>query len=459
MTCGWETSGKVIRGIDRQSLGVINIVLMFFGIFYFLICFFTALYLSNNKKQIPLLAWSLLACGLVYGLFGGYFLNGGYLLAEYPGIAYLKNNRQIFFFHSVFSTAIFFGMYIGWNFKNTVFDMIVFKSRKIFNVSNKTIFSLAWFFLIFGFFLRWLYSKEYGGFIKYLAYSRAIRSGIFEINNPFSFLQPFGSLVLISSYFFWSLFHSGYKKNKSFFGLLLSFLFSLYILFSLQGRMGFLIYLSTFVLSLVYIKKIKTIYLVLGIIPAGFLLILFAYILSNLLGIKGADSFVYYIVKELSFPFVSFFAQLEHNQYLFGCFLDIITAPIHLLPSSITSGWFLSANQLNTLVISGAIKGEMGVTGTIPVDLITFGLMQLHFIGIFFIGILFGIVIKLLQNIAMSISNKNVSLVYLSNFSINIAFMSVFYAGSSNFIGKLFPFILIWLVFYALSIIKRLKIK
>lgn len=39
-------------------------------------------------------------------------------------------------------------------------------------------------------------------FFEYLEYNRRIRSGIFEINNFFSFLQPFGALSFFASYMF-----------------------------------------------------------------------------------------------------------------------------------------------------------------------------------------------------------------------------------------------------------------
>ena len=152
------------------------------------------------------------------------------------------------------------------------------------------------------------------------------------------------------------------------------------------------------------------------------------YLISNLLDIKGADNVMYYVIRELSFPFVSFFAQLNDGAH-FGLFFDVLIAPLFALPSSITSGWFITSDQLNTELIAGAVKGDRGVTGTIPVDLVTFGLMQAHVVGVFLYATLFGYLVRIFSSVAMSFSNQGLASAFTAYFVVNFAVISIFYAS------------------------------
>lgn len=46
--------------------------------------------------------------------------------------------------------------------------------------------------------------------------------------------------------------------------------------------------------------------------------------------LKPADNFVVFIAREISFPYVSFFTQLDYVENLYRFFKDLFFAPIYL---------------------------------------------------------------------------------------------------------------------------------
>jgi len=86
-----------------------------------------------------------------------------------------------------------------------------------------------------------LYAQAYGGVLGQLEYSSMIRSSLFDTgpSNALSFLQSFGGLAMIAAFGFFGLRLSGRRNFLALLGFLLSFLFSLYVLYSWLGRTGF----------------------------------------------------------------------------------------------------------------------------------------------------------------------------------------------------------------------------
>lgn len=144
--------------------------------------------------------------------------------------------------------------------------------------------------------------------------------------------------------------------------------------------------------------------------------------------LKPADNLIEFIARELSFPYVNFFAQLDYGENLFRLFKDLFLAPIYLLPSSLWTKWVENVSQVNTALIMGAPKGEQGVTGEIPVDLLTLGLMQASIFGIVIVGMIFGIFLKILQSLIDTIKNLGIRSVFEAHIALKIAVLGVFYA-------------------------------
>jgi len=278
-----------------------------------------------------------------------------------------------------------------------------------------------------------VYAEAYGGFLGQFEYSTLIRSGLFDLvpSNPFSFLRPFASLAMISSFGFFGLWISKERGVAIRLGFILSFLFSLTILFGMQGRMGFLVFLASFPLALGMYRSLSPLRLIAigGIAFMG--LLVGAYGLSGLLDLKSADNFLEFLARELSFPFGSLFAQISHGEHHFRGFIDFLWVPAYLLPSSWWMNWFEPVSHVNTAIILGAPKGAAGVTGSIPVDLLTLGIMQAHLPGVFITGMLFGALLRGVHNILGQIACRGVRVAFEANLVFSLAVLSVFYSQPS----------------------------
>jgi len=234
-------------------------------------------------------------------------------------------------------------------------------------------------------------------------------------------------------------------------------IFSIYVLYSLFGRISFIVYLAVFVLAKVSKKGLTSKAIFLGGL-SGFVLVIYsAYWISLALDLKAADSIFEFAAREVSFPFVSFFAQFETEKYLYRGFIDFAAIPLHFLPSSLTDNWFVDAGKVNTLVVSGAVKGMDGVYGTIPVDLLTLGFMQLSVFGVPLIGILFGGTIRTLEAFVGGMESVGLKRILLSYVTIKFAMVAVFYSQPSDVVLDNFALIASLLLILAYGRITRIK--
>ncbi len=275
--------------------------------------------------------------------------------------------------------------------------------------------------------LQVVYSHAYGGLAGVLTYANSLRSGIFEIYNQWSFLKPLTGLVFFASFIFYGLILSPVQRHP-WFGFVLSFIFSIYLLYSWFGRIGFLAYLATFVLSGILYRRSKPVsVLVLGAAILGSMLVA-AYYLSFALNLKFIDGLPAYLASELSFPFASFFGHLQEGPHQFRWFIDFAALPLYFLPSSLWIDWFEDVSRVNTILIMGAAKGEAGVTGGIPVDLLTLGLLQASIMGVAVVGAVFGVFLRACQFFVDRIPHTGVRLVVTAHLALKLAILGVFYA-------------------------------
>lgn len=131
-------------------------------------------------------------------------------------------------------------------------------------------------------------------------------------------------------------------------------------------------------------------------------------------------------------------------------------SPLYLLPSSWWAQWVENISQVNTALIMGAPKGEQGITGGIPVDLLTLGLMQSHILGVAVVGIIFGSLLRVIQKLVDCIPNWGVKCLFQAYIAMRIAVLGIFYAQPALFISLNFPLLIVALVM--VTVLKAPKI-
>lgn len=300
----------------------------------------------------------------------------------------------------------------------------------------------AWLLLAVAFISYVLYAKAYGGFGGLLYYAKVIRSGILLVNNPFSFLQRFGGFAFFASFIFYALLIDKNLKGKRkdcTAGFIISFCLSVFVLYSWDGRVAFMVYLLVFLLSPILYRNKSVIRLArkLAIVLVfGLILIVVCDRLLNRspVGISVTSLFV----RELSFPSAAFITWLGKDS--FRWFKDILIAPMYLLPSRIWR-YMLgldTASMLLTYDFWGANKGEAGVTGSVPVDLLTFSYMQAHIAGVVIVGLLVGAALYSLQQLQSKIPLESVRAVVSSDIILNLVILTVPYGEPYHILTRSF---------------------
>jgi hypothetical protein len=398
------------------------------GLTFFLLCLIFVVWHSLRRGRLTLIDWAMLGMGGVYG--AGWALvvfvtrEGGNPTWE----KWLLPFEYLYPVHTIAAMILSVSVWFGW----LLLGPLCFRRRKVHPLPSNSyetkLITTMWLLLVVAFVMQWLYTQAYGGFIGLLEYSASIRSAIFTVENRLSFFRSFGGLALFASFGFFGLWLSRCRSLAVWVGLFLSVGFSLYLLYSRLGRIGFLVYLATFILGAFLSRRPRPFVLLMGGGSAMLAIVIGAYYLSLCLNLKPADSLPAFLAKELSFPFGSFFAQLDLGEHLFRAFKDFLVAPVYLLPSSLWSQWVENVGQINTAVIMGAPKGEQGVTGGIPVDLLTLGFMQASVFGVAVVGIIFGALLRLSQCLLDGLANPGVRAVFGAYVALKIAVLGIFYA-------------------------------
>lgn len=417
----------------------------FTGSLFFLICIAIVFLHVQKTKKVSLLDWSILGMGGIYG-FGWVLVldvttqDGNPLWADL-----LLSSTEHFLYHAIATQILLLGVLAGWFFCTGVSDILKPKlsSTQIFSPRKWSL--VFWMLLFFSVASQFLYTHAYGGPIGLFQYAVQIRSGAFESvpANSLSFLKPFGGFSIIASLGFFGLAVSERRTILDKFGFSIALSFSTFVLISWLGRLGLFAFLLTFPVAYATLK-IKQVERLLVIYACGLVVLLATiYYISSTLEFKSADSLHVFFVREISFPFVGFFSQISSGKYLNQGFTEILFSPLYLLPSSIWSLYIESSGQINTSVISGASKGTAGQTSTIPVDLLTLGVMQLKLTGVALTGFLFGVMLNLVSKVVNSIQTRGIRIAFECNLALSVAIIGVFYAQPNLFITNLFH----WIVF------------
>lgn len=369
--------------------------------------------------------------------------------------------HNLLFLNTIAAAMAVIGLLIGWNLAMAGSRIHSPNVQGVFSsVQNPTIYAASfWIMLIVAVGSQVLYTMDYGGLFGAIEYSRLIRSGLFDsfIRSRFSFLEPFGDFAFLACFGFWGLILSGWNRTGVKLGFIASLIVSLYVLYLNQGRLNAVAFFAIIAMTTIYVKAKRPAYiftLALIAIPS---VIYATYGISNLLKLNSSNNLYDFYIKEISFIFVAFFAQLGNPDGLHRFFYDAVTYPAYLLPSSMTAGWLNDPSVLNTTLIHGAPKGQHGITSSMPVDIVTMGLMQMNFAGIIPYAMLYGALMAAVHRICMSVAPTGLRATFYAYICIKIAGIGIFYAHPATVVVGNFALIVVLLVAIIGSWLRRIR--
>lgn len=404
------------------------------------------MWVAQREKRVSIAAISLMMVGVVYGLGSMTVLSATAAGLNPEWSDFIDPQSTTWPFHQMLAFLVFGSILLGYVVAKPAIPREIFRQSSH-PKAHRDLRRSFWWILIAAVLIQLAHTWDYGGPLAALDHGEAVRSSRPIAENRLSFLKPLASLAFFSSLGFYGLLLSGRRALPIATGFLIATAFSLYILYYWVGRMGFLIFLASFPLAWLTFRT-KSPALLVGILalaaPLGLAAI---YFISNALGIKGGDSFLGFVAREISFPFGSFSAWMDAAEVPTRFFSDIMAMPIFALPERVWSNWIVPAGDLNTALINGAPKGEEGVTGAIPIDILTLGYLQFGGVGVGIVSALFGALLAFLDRALMSIPNRGVAHSLAAYVALKIGFMGVFYADTNQFVksnlGLLLTFVIL----------------
>jgi hypothetical protein len=281
--------------------------------------------------------------------------------------------------------------------------------NKILDKQNYILFLIiGWVTLLVSMLLYWLYSIALGGFVSIIINAMAIRNGVFDlISNKWSFLAKFGGLAFFSSFIFLGISIAKPQtipkslKVLTIIGLILSIVYSLFVILSWWSRSHFIFYVITLLLapfvrkSKFILNKKSIIYLILSSI---ILIILFLGITYKIKGVKMGEGESDRFSLDASVRLLPTFVLIEDPKIRY--FQDLFLFPVYILPQKIWKGRIINntASDELTIKMTGGKKGNLGVPGSMVIGIIPFALLEGGIIGIVIFSIFFAFLLIRIEN-------------------------------------------------------------
>lgn len=435
---------------DYWSFGVAPLLL-------FVTCISIIVLRTVRNRKIQLLDWSLMFIALVYGLLAPPVLNA--IMrgpVEVAGSHFIERRiGDSFTLHTLAVLVAVIGLLIGW----TVKPHRRGDQSRIQEGSDRA--RLAkWLWIMAGVAVaaQYLFTIDYGGLLGVFDYSVVLRAGAFDESgrSRFSALAPLAGFSMIACYGFFGLLQQRAARTRSaLIGFLVTFVFSLYVLFSLQGRVGLVVFVASLTLGAILLRTRARLMILFGLpvaVIAGAAGLRFA---SEILKRGSSESDLQFITEQVSFIYTGFWAWADDPSISFRYFYDLLVAPLFLLPSSLTSTWFSRVGDVHTAQILGYPKGAGGVTGAMPLDLVTFGYLQSGLIGVLVCATIFGAGLKALQQTVDDIPIAGVRAVFEAHVSLKIAGFGLLYAEPENLIRGNLPLLIVLVAIWLLRMRSR----
>lgn len=427
---------------------MLKTITMILGFLFSFICVYINYLLYHKTKKINLINTFIFALTVFNGLIPILLINKATSnsSSRFLNIIEGYNSFDVFLYYTQ-NLILLISAVSGWIIikeypRKTIDNLQV---SRVIDLNYKTIKKVSVFSLILSIVSYYIYSRAYGGFISLLNYTSAIRSGIIKINNPFSFLQKVGGFSTFSTLLFSGLLLEKKQIKSDLPWLIFSLFFSTYYLYSLGGRLSMVAFFTVLVLGCIFYRYQNriTIGLIIKIGTVTIGTILGLYYITNIFTRASMNfSLIDFFIHELSFPFASFKMVYDFP----GIFLykHVLLAFLYFLPTTIWSSklGFDTATSFNTFLYMGARKGENGVTGSVPLDMLSFSWLEGGSCGVLIIGMLFGILLGILEKKIDDIPNEGVKAFIFSYIAIHFAVIAVNYGDTVHVIQGDFAFII-----------------
>ena len=224
------------------------------GLLFMLVCIAFAVLHSHRLGRLVLLDWTILGMGGVYGLGWAVVLfvtaQGGNPTWEHWILPYV----EFYPVHTLYAFLLAIAIIFGWLIVSAYIKFPRRNSARLTMEKHSQLHMACWVLLGIAIVLHYFYARAYGGFIGLLQYSAEIRSSIFPVNNPLSFLSPFSGIALFASFGFFGLWIGQRRRPLIVVGMLISITFSLYVLYSWPAGSIFLFMLLLLFLDMFFIK-------------------------------------------------------------------------------------------------------------------------------------------------------------------------------------------------------------
>ncbi|MGC8979220.1 hypothetical protein [Caldisericum sp.] len=315
---------------------------------------------------------------------------------------------------------------------------------------------ISWVMLFIAIASYFIYVKGYGGYGSLLKYAPFIRSGHFElipVSNPWTFLERFGSFAFFSSFVFFGLALSNVSARRfkalNIAGFIVSFSLSILVLYARLGRLSLVAYLVIFPIGYWLFRYKISFRTIILLIAISSLTIFVLVPLANSLLKRGSSStgIGTFYASQMSFTYISFFAQMDAGQYRY--MKDVLLSTIDILPDRIFKNLLHldSASDVNTARIKGAVKGQDGVSGEVPIDILTFSFMEGGILGLLILGIIWGAILMFVEIFINKILSPVREMLYVFSI-INISVLTIPYGDPRHFFVENLYFVVGVAAFY-----------
>ena len=267
---------------------------------------------------------------------------------------------------------------------------------------------IGWYLLALSVISYWLFSKAYGGFFSLFLNAMYIRAGLYDdiaAANPWSFLGKFGGLSFISSFIFLGVLIAKPQPKKlsitlwAKIGFLLSFFFSLFVIWSWWSRSHFLFYMIALIGAPLIRKSrfkfnLKRMWQFIVILAV--LVVLLSAANYKFKGVKTMEDQIARFANDASIRILPTFVLLENPEYRW--FKDLGLIPVYFLPQKIWRKFVqYTASDVITVKMMGGRKGESGVTGAMVIGAVPFSFLEGGVMGVAILGVIWGMFLGFLD--------------------------------------------------------------